>query len=113
MAALVVIAGVSAILARLGANGSATGLQLLVYSSLCLGPLGLLRPWWHTALQFLAGVVWAIALITPSWLLSPRAAEQRAVAAVYHAIADDLRAIGTPSGVAAHRAVDRRAQRGL
>ena len=105
VAALVVIAGVSAILTRLGANGSATGLQLLVYSSLCLGPLGLLRPWWHTALQFLAGVVWAIALITPSWLLSPRAAEQRAVAAVYHAIADDLRAIGTPSSVAAHRAV--------
>jgi len=104
VAALVVIAGVSAILTRLGANGSATGLQLLVYSSLCLGPLGLLRPWWHTALQFLAGAVWAIALITPSWLLSPRAAEQRAVAAVYHAIADDLRAIGTPSVVAAHRA---------
>ena len=105
VAALVVIAGVSAIVTRLGATGSATGLQLLVYSSLGLGPLGLLRPWWHTALQFLAGVVWAIALITPSWLLSPRAAEQRAVAAVYHALADCLRAIGTPAMVAARRAV--------
>ena len=105
VAALVVIAGVSAIVTRLGANGSATGLQLLVYSSLCLGPLGLLRPWWHTALQFLAGVVWAIALITPSWLLSPRAAEQRAVASVYHAMAASLRAIGTPSIVAARRTV--------
>ena len=105
VAALVVIAGVSAVMARLGATGSAAGLQLLVYSSLCLGPLGLLRPWWHTALQFLAGVVWAIALITPSWLLSPRAAEQRAAAAVYHALAGDLRAIGTPAAVAAHRAV--------
>jgi uncharacterized membrane protein YccC len=105
VAALVVIAGVSAIVTRLGATGSATGLQLLVYSSLGLGPLGLLRPWWHTALQFLAGVVWAIALITPSWLLSPRAAEQRAVAAVYHALADGLRAIGTPAIVAARRTV--------
>jgi uncharacterized membrane protein YccC len=105
VAALVVIAGVSAVLARLGAAGSATGLQLLVYSSLGLGPIGLLRPWWHTALQFLAGAVWAIALITPSWLLSPRAVEQRAVAAVYHALASSLRAIGTPSLVAARRAV--------
>ena len=53
--ALVVIAGVSAILARLGATGSVTGLQLLVYSSLGLGPIGALRPWWHIALQFFAG----------------------------------------------------------
>lgn len=101
---LVVVAGVSAILARLGATGSATGLQLLVYSSLGLGSFGLLRPWWHTALEFIAGAVWALALITPSWLLSPRAAEQRAVAAVYHALAGDLRAIGTPSAAAARRA---------
>ena len=105
VAALVVIAGVSAVLARLGATGSATGLQLLVYSALGLGPIGLLRPWWHTALQFLLGVVWALALMTPSWLLSPRGAEQRAVAAVYHALAGDLRAIGTPSIAATHRSV--------
>jgi uncharacterized membrane protein YccC len=102
--ALVVIAGVSAILARLGATGSAAGLQLFVYSAISLGPLGLLHPWWRTALQFLAGVVWALALITPSWLLSPRAAEQRAVAAVYRALAGDLRAIGTPAAATARRA---------
>jgi uncharacterized membrane protein YccC len=103
--ALVVIAGVSAILARLGAVGSVTGLQLLIYSSLGLGPLGALRPWWHTALEFLAGSVWGLLLITPAWLLSPRGAEQRAVAAVYHALADDLRAIGTPEVVTTRRAV--------
>jgi uncharacterized membrane protein YccC len=103
--ALVVVAGVSAILARLGGTGSVTGLQLLVYSSLGLGPIGALRPWWHTALQFVIGVVWALLLITPSWLLSPRAAEQRLIAAVYHALADDLRAIGTPRVVTARRAV--------
>jgi uncharacterized membrane protein YccC len=103
--ALVVVAGVSAILARLGAVGSVTGLQLLIYSSLGLGPLGELRPWWHTALGFLAGSVWGLLLITPAWLRSPRGAEQRAVAGVYHALADDLRAIGTPGMVTAHRAV--------
>src|SRR5579875_1806618 len=104
VAAIVVIAGVSGVVSRLGATGSATGLQLLVYSSLGLGPIGLLRPWWHTALEFLAGAVWAVALIAPSWLLSPRSAEQRAVAAVYHALAADLRAIGTPAAAAARRA---------
>ena len=105
VAAIVVVAGVSAILARLGATGSITGLQLLVYSALCLGPLGALRPWWHTALEFVAGVVWALALITPSFLLAPRAPEQRAVAAVYHALASDLRALGTPGAAAARSAL--------
>lgn len=98
--ALVVVAFVSAVITRLGGTGSVTGLQLLVYSALGLGPIGGLRPWWHSALQFLAGAVWAILLITPSWLLAPRAAEQRAVAAVYHAFAKFLRAIGTPQAAA-------------
>src|SRR5436189_96223 len=75
---LVVIAGVSAIMARLGGVGSVTGLQLIIYSSLGLGPVGALRPWWHTALEFIVGAVWALALLLPGWLLSPRAAEQRA-----------------------------------
>jgi uncharacterized membrane protein YccC len=94
--AVVVIAGVSAILARLGAVGSVTGLQLFVYSALGLGPLGTLRPWWHTAVQFLIGVAWALLLITPGYLISPRSAERKAVASVYYALAADLRAIGTP-----------------
>jgi uncharacterized membrane protein YccC len=79
-----------------------TGLQLFLYSALGLGPLGALRPWWHTALQFLVGVVWALLLITPGYLLSPRSAERKAVAAVYHAIARDLRLIGTPDAARAH-----------
>jgi uncharacterized membrane protein YccC len=98
--ALVIIAGVSSLITRLGATGSVTGLQLLVYSSLGLGPVGGLRPWWHTALEFLAGAVWAILLITPGWLLAPRATQQRAVAAVYHSFAKFLRSIGTPEVVA-------------
>ena len=103
--AVVVVAGASAMLARLGAVGSVTGLQLFVYSTLGLGPLGALRPWWHTALQWGAGVVWALLLITPGFLLSPRSAERKAVAAVYHAIAADLRAIGTPASAATHQAL--------
>src|SRR5580704_19021762 len=103
--ALVVVAGVSALLSAVNDTGSVTGLQLLIYSALGLGPLGALRPWWHTALGFVAGAVWGLVLIMPAWLLSPRGAEQRAVAGVYHAIADGLRAVGTPEVVNTRRAV--------
>ena len=99
--AVVVVAGVSSILARLGGVGSVTGLQLFVYSTLGLGPLGALRPWWHTALGFLVGVAWSLLLITPGYLLSPRSAERKAIAEVYHALAAGLRLIGTPLMVAA------------
>ena len=99
--AVVVVAGASAMMTRLGGVGSVTGLQLFVYSTLGLGPLGALRPWWHTALEWGAGVVWALLLITPGFLLSPRSAERKAVAAVYHAIAAALRAIGTQGPTAA------------
>lgn len=93
--ALVVVAGVSAVMSTFGATGSVTGLQLLVYASLGLGPLGALRPWWHDAAGFVAGVLWALLLLVPSWLLGPRTPEERAVASVYHAIAGAQRAIGT------------------
>jgi uncharacterized membrane protein YccC len=94
--ALVVVAAVSALITRLSATGSAVGLQLLVYTALGLGPIGALRPWWHVVLEFAAGAAWAIVLITPGYLLAPRAVEQRAVANVYHAFAKFLRSIGTP-----------------
>jgi uncharacterized membrane protein YccC len=94
--ALVVVAGASALLSSISDVGSVTGLQLLIYSSLGLGPLGALRPWWHTALAFVLGTVWALILTVPGWLLSRRAAEQRSVAAVYRALASQLRAVGTP-----------------
>ena len=100
--AVVFVAGVSSMMSRLGAVGSVTGLPLFVYSALGLGPLGELRPWWHTALQFLAGVAWALLLITPGYLLSPRSAERKAVAAVYYTLARGLRQTGTP-GVAGVR----------
>jgi uncharacterized membrane protein YccC len=103
--ALVVVAGISAGLSAISDIGSVTGMQLLVYSSLGLGALGALRPWWHTALGFIVGTVWALILTVPGWLRSPLAAEQRSVAAVYHAAADALRSVGTPGfGEARRRA---------
>jgi uncharacterized membrane protein YccC len=103
--ALVLVAGVSAAMSTLGDIGSVTGLQLLVYASLGLGPLGTLRPWWPQAVEFVIGGLWALVLIVPGWLLEPRSAEQRAVANVYHALARELRAIGTPRAVTARNDV--------
>jgi uncharacterized membrane protein YccC len=94
--ALVVAAGVSALLSAVSGIGSVTGLQLLIYTSFGLGPLGGLRPWWHTVVGFVLGYVWALVLTVPGWLLSPRAAEQHSVAAVYRALAGQLRAVGGP-----------------
>ncbi len=105
VASLVVVAGVSALISRLGSTASATGLQLLVFTALGLGPFGALRPWWHIVLGFAAGIAWALLLLVPGWLLSPRSAEQSAVADVYHAFADDLRAIGTDRIAETRRAV--------
>ncbi|MBO0822210.1 MAG: hypothetical protein J2P26_15340, partial [Nocardiopsaceae bacterium] len=102
---LVIVAGVSSLMARFGGTGSVTGLQLMIYTGVSLGPLGELGPWWHTALGLVAGVAWALVLLVPGWLLSPRGVEQRLVANVYRSIAADLRAIGTPSAAAAHRNV--------
>ena len=53
--ALVVVAGVSGLLSARGDIGSVTGLQLLVYTALGAGPIGALRPVWHTAAGFLVG----------------------------------------------------------
>ena len=102
---LVLVAGVSVLFSQLGSTGSVTGLQLLVYASFALGPLGALRPWWTGPVEFLLGVAWAMILIIPGWLLYPRAAEQHAVADVYHALAAGLHAIGTEEYVAKRRAV--------
>ena len=92
--ALVAVAGVSGLLSARGDIGSVTGLQLLVYTSLGAGPIGALRPVWHTAAGFLAGVVWALILILPGWLHAPYGREQRDVAAVYDALAGLLRSVG-------------------
>jgi len=102
---LIAVAGVSSLISRVGGIGSVTGLQLMVYTSMSLGPVGELRPWWHTVLEFLIGGAWALLLLVPGWLLSPRGVEQRLVSNVYRSIAADLRAIGTPSTAIAHRNV--------
>ena len=93
--ALIAVAGISGVFSSLGDIGSITGLQLLVYTALGDGPVGALRPVWHTAAGFLVGVIWALILILPGWLRSPYGKEQRDVAAVYTALAAELRAVGT------------------
>jgi uncharacterized membrane protein YccC len=103
--ALVGVAGVSGVLSAFGDIGSVTGLQLLVYTSLGTGPIGALRPAWHTAAGFLLGVVWALILILPGWLRSPYAREQRDVAAVYDALAELLRSVGTDRFTARRQAL--------
>ena len=102
---LVLLAGVSVVVSEMGSTGSVVGLQLLVFASLGLGPLGGLRPWWTGPLEFLIGVAWAMILIIPGWILNPRSAEQHSVAEVYRALAARLRSIGTDSFAADRRAL--------
>ena len=103
--ALVVVAGVSGLLSTAGDLGSITGLQLLVYTALGAGPVGGLRPVWHTAAGFLLGVLWALILLVPGWLRAPYGREQRDVAAVYDALASQLAAVGTEGFTARRQAV--------
>jgi uncharacterized membrane protein YccC len=105
VAALVLVAGISALMTAAGATLAITGLQLLVYTILGTGPLGTLRPWWWPPLLMLGGVGWAVALLVPGWLAAPHAPEQRSTATVYRALAGLLRAAGTPEFPAAHQAV--------
>lgn len=69
------------------------------------GPLGALRPWWHTPLLFLAGAAWGLILLIPGWLLAPHGTEQRSVADVYRALAGELRWVGDEGFAAARREV--------
>jgi uncharacterized membrane protein YccC len=103
--ALVVVAGVSGVLSTAGDLGSVTGLQLLVYTALGAGPVGALRPVWHTAAGFLAGVLWALILLVPGWLRAPYGREQRDVAAVYDALAGQLQAVGSDAFTARRQEV--------
>jgi uncharacterized membrane protein YccC len=103
--ALVVVAGVSGVLSTAGDLGSVAGLQLLVYTALGAGPVGALRPVWHTAAGFAAGVLWALVLLVPGWLRSPYGREQRDVAAVYDALAGQLQAVGSDAFTARRQAV--------
>ena len=50
-------------------------------------------------------MAWALVLILPGWLLSPHGQEQRAVAAVYQAMADALSSIGTGQNAARQQGV--------
>jgi uncharacterized membrane protein YccC len=104
-AVLIVVAGVSALVSTVGAVWSTTGLYLLVYAILATGPLGAIQPWWLPPLWVLAGVAWVLLLMVPGGLAFPRMVEQRRVAAVYQALAADLRTLGTDGHRAARQGV--------
>jgi len=93
---LTAVSAVSALISRLGRTGSAAGLQLLLYCTICLGPVGTLRPLWHPVTGLVGGAAWGLLLLVPSWMLGPRGTEAQLVANVYHNVADCLRAFGTP-----------------
>lgn len=87
--------GVAAVLATLGGTGSATR-----NSVACL-LLAQPRPGRPPAVVSRHdrgddGNCLGAATHRPGWLLTPRSAEEQSAAAVYHRLADDLRAIGTP-----------------
>jgi uncharacterized membrane protein YccC len=100
---MIVVAGVSALLSSVGAVWPVVGMFLLVYTALGTGPFGALRPWWPTPLWFLAGIAWWLVMLVPGWLIFPRTVEQHRVAAVYRALAAQLRAPGTEHLGAARR----------
>jgi uncharacterized membrane protein YccC len=100
---MIAVAGVSALLSSVGAVWPVVGMFLLVYTALGTGPFGALRPWWPTPLWFLAGIGWWLVMLVPGWLIFPRTVEQHRVAAVYRALAAQLRAPGTEHLGAARR----------
>ena len=75
---MVALAGVSAVVSSISLVWSATGLQLLVFASLAIGPLGALHPWWATPLWLLVGVGWSLLLLPAERLLQPLAQGQPA-----------------------------------
>jgi hypothetical protein len=77
VAAIVGIAGISALVSLIGATGSSVGTFLLAYAALGSGPLGAVRPWWIAPTWMLVGIGWSLLLLVPGWLLHPRTVGQR------------------------------------
>jgi uncharacterized membrane protein YccC len=102
---LVLVAALSAVLSSINPIWSTVGMFVLAYAALGTGPLGAVKPWWFAPLWMLTGVGWMLLLLTPGWLRSTRAVEQRRVAAVYRALAANLRALGTDQLPKARQAV--------
>jgi hypothetical protein len=95
VAVIVVLALVSAVISAAGNVGSVTGMQLLLFAVLGIGPLGLLGPSWLVVGLFLAGAAWGTGVSVLGWVYFPRAPQQRSIAEMYRAAARMLRAIGT------------------
>lgn len=77
VAALVLVAGVSALISSLGVAWSLTGLCLLALTVLGTGPLGALHPWWLPAALLPAGTCWSLLLLLGGWLFRSRTAQRK------------------------------------
>lgn len=102
-AALGAVALISAVATAGGNVVSVAGLQLLVFATVGSG-----RPLtgdqaWQAPLAVLAGGLWMLAVVAASGLRRSYAAERRAVAAVYRALARYLGSVGTSDAESARR----------
>ncbi|GAA2988907.1 hypothetical protein [Actinokineospora diospyrosa] len=98
--ALILIAGVSALVSAIGSNASMAGLQLLVFAVLGTGQTA--EPW-LAARCFGLGAAVALLLSLAAWPVRGAAHERAAVAAVYDQIAVMLAASGTTAARQARR----------
>ncbi|WP_285610679.1 FUSC family protein [Actinokineospora globicatena] len=98
--ALVLVAGVSALVSAIGSTASMAGLQLLVFAVLGSGQTA--EPW-LAAQCFGLGAAFALVLSLAAWPVRGAAHERAAVAAVYDQIAVMLAASGTAAARQARR----------
>ncbi|PPK65895.1 FUSC family protein [Actinokineospora auranticolor] len=98
--ALVLVAGVSAVVSAVSSTASLAGLQLLVFAILGSGQTA--DPWLATGC-FAAGAAFALVLSIAAWPVRGAALERAAVATVYDHIAVMLAAAGTAEARHARR----------
>ncbi len=72
VAALVLLAGLSALISGAGVTWSVTAFCLLLYAVLGIGPLGVLAPAGAGPPLLLAGVCWSLLLLVSEWTLRSR-----------------------------------------
>ncbi|MDI2132578.1 FUSC family protein [Yinghuangia seranimata] len=93
VAVLVAVALLSGVISPIGAIASSCGLMLLLLTVVGTG-VPLPEPWWLPPVLLLSGGLLVVALALLAWPLRRGAPERQAVAEVYYAAAERLRAAG-------------------
>lgn len=98
LAALLVVAFVSAVVGSAGTLASGATMQLVIFTVVASGrPFP--GPWWAPPLLYLLGGFWELGLTLLGLLRDAASAERRAVAAVFAAVADLAGSIGSPQAI--------------